>query len=195
MENYYDDMEDSMVPERDGGGGGVVSPCDDILGDHHQSSMIMKGSTVAAFNQQRTVVGKLSRGEIEDRYLRLLEENIVLKKHAVKQDEKIKKLATKLIRVMSDKKRLEMGKRLFVCLLFLSCLFTKYRGSYIFYVDGQGPNVYFTVKKSPKSCLRRKWMTPKHIHFLTSYNIGLIFQGVVQRLAPYVAIEILKLKN
>ena len=124
MENYYDDMEDSMVPERDGSnGGGGGSPGEDILGDHHQSSMIMKGSTVAAFNQQRTVVAKLSRGEIEDRYLRLLEENIVLKKHAVKQDEKIKKLATKLIRVMSDKKRLEMGMR-FVCLQFLSFLFT-----------------------------------------------------------------------
>lgn len=121
MENYYDDMEDSMVPERDGSnGGGGGSPGEDILGDHHQSSMIMKGSTVAAFNQQRTVVAKLSRGEIEDRYLRLLEENIVLKKHAVKQDEKIKKLATKLIRVMSDKKRLEMGKRLFLSVYLLS---------------------------------------------------------------------------
>ena len=77
MENYYADMEDSMVPERDGSnGGGGGSPGEDILGDHHQSSMIMKGSTVAAFNQQRTVVAKLSRGEIEDRYLRLLEENI-----------------------------------------------------------------------------------------------------------------------
>ena len=51
----------------------------------------------------------ISRGELEDRYLRLLEENVVLKKHAVKQEEKIKKLATKLIRVMSDKKRLEIG--------------------------------------------------------------------------------------
>ena len=49
------------------------------------------------------------RGEVEDRYLRLLEENVVLKKHAVKQEDKIKKLATKLIRVMSDKKRLEIG--------------------------------------------------------------------------------------
>ena len=49
------------------------------------------------------------RGELEDRYLRLLEENVVLKKHAVKQEDKIKKLATKLIRVMSDKKRLEIG--------------------------------------------------------------------------------------
>ena len=41
--------------------------------------------------------------------MRLLEENVVLKKHAVKQEDKIKKLATKLIRVMSDKKRLEIG--------------------------------------------------------------------------------------
>lgn len=79
------------------------------------------------FNQQRAVVAKLSRAEIEDRYLRLLEENVVLKKHACKQvrmnrnhlpvfrslttsrqEDKIKKLATKLIRVLSEKKRLEM---------------------------------------------------------------------------------------
>ena len=37
------------------------------------------------FNQQRALVAKLSRAEIEDRYLRLLEENVVLKKHACKQ--------------------------------------------------------------------------------------------------------------
>ena len=37
------------------------------------------------FNQQRAVVAKLSRDELEDRYLRLLEENVVLKKHACKQ--------------------------------------------------------------------------------------------------------------
>ena len=34
----------------------------------------------------------MSREEIEDRYLRLLEENVVLKKHACKQEDKIKKL-------------------------------------------------------------------------------------------------------
>ena len=52
---------------------------------------------------------KLPREELEDRYLRLLEENTVLKKHACKQEDKIKKLATKLIRVVSDKKRMEVG--------------------------------------------------------------------------------------
>ena len=41
--------------------------------------------------------------------MRLLEENTVLKKHACKQEDKIKKLATKLIRVVSDKKRMEVG--------------------------------------------------------------------------------------
>ena len=46
--------------------------------------------------------------EILVRYLRLLEENTVLKKHACKQEDKIKKLATKLIRVVSDKKRMEV---------------------------------------------------------------------------------------
>ena len=51
----------------------------------------------------------MSREELEDRYLRLLEENVVLKKHACKQEDKIKKLATKLIRVVSDKKRMEVG--------------------------------------------------------------------------------------
>ena len=100
-----------MLPERDVSHMGF-SVGEEILGNLEQDSsasqMIMKTST-AAFNQQRSVVAKLARGELEDRYLRLLEENVVLKKHAVKQEEKIKKLATKLIRVMSDKKRLEMS--------------------------------------------------------------------------------------
>ena len=39
----------------------------------------------AAFNHQRAVVSKLSREDLEDRYLRMLEENVVIKKHACKQ--------------------------------------------------------------------------------------------------------------
>ena len=62
-----------------------------------------------ALLQQRMLVAKLSREEVEDRYLRLLEENTLLKKHACKQEEKIKKLATKLIRVISEKKRMEVA--------------------------------------------------------------------------------------
>ena len=65
--------------------------------------------TDAALVQQRAVVARLGRDALEDRYLRLLEENTLLKKHACKQEDKIKKLATKLIRVVSDKKRMEVA--------------------------------------------------------------------------------------
>lgn len=41
--------------------------------------------------QQRAMVSKWSREEIEDKFLRMYEENLVLKKHARKQEEKIKK--------------------------------------------------------------------------------------------------------
>lgn len=41
--------------------------------------------------QQRRMVSKWDRGELEDKYLRLSEENIILKKHARKQEDKIKR--------------------------------------------------------------------------------------------------------
>ena len=41
--------------------------------------------------QQRRAVAKISREELEDKYLRLHDENLVLKRHARKQEEKIKK--------------------------------------------------------------------------------------------------------
>ena len=41
--------------------------------------------------QQRRMVSKWSRDELEDKYLRQSEENIILKKHARKQEDKIKR--------------------------------------------------------------------------------------------------------
>ena len=55
--------------------------------------------------QERLLIAKLSREDLEDKYLKNYDENIVLKKHCRKQEEKIKKLATKLIRMANDKKR------------------------------------------------------------------------------------------
>ncbi|NXN56848.1 FTM protein, partial [Rynchops niger] len=55
----------------------------------------------------RQSVSRISRGELEDRFLRLHDENILLKQHANKQEEKIKRMATKLIRLVNDKKRSE----------------------------------------------------------------------------------------
>ncbi|KAF0292854.1 Protein fantom [Amphibalanus amphitrite] len=55
--------------------------------------------------QERAGISKLSREELEDRHLRLLEENQILKKHCHKQEDKIKRLATKLLRLVQDRKK------------------------------------------------------------------------------------------
>ncbi|NXW82899.1 FTM protein, partial [Alopecoenas beccarii] len=55
----------------------------------------------------RQAVSQISRKELEDKLLSLRDENILLKQHANKQEEKIKRLATKLIRLVNDKKRSE----------------------------------------------------------------------------------------
>uniref|UniRef100_A0A8C5W9A7 RPGRIP1 like n=1 Tax=Leptobrachium leishanense TaxID=445787 RepID=A0A8C5W9A7_9ANUR len=57
----------------------------------------------------RQVVSQISREELEDRYLRIHDENLLLKQHARKQEDKIKRMATKLIRLVQDKKRAEQG--------------------------------------------------------------------------------------
>lgn len=41
--------------------------------------------------QQRRMVSKWDRDTLEDKYLRMYEENLILKKHARKQEDKIKR--------------------------------------------------------------------------------------------------------
>ncbi|NXI61900.1 FTM protein, partial [Anseranas semipalmata] len=55
----------------------------------------------------RQAISRISREVLEDKFLRLRDENILLKQHANKQEEKIKRMATKLIRLVNDKKRSE----------------------------------------------------------------------------------------
>ncbi|XP_035981500.1 protein fantom [Fundulus heteroclitus] len=57
--------------------------------------------------RERQNVGKLSREELEDRFLRVHEETLQLKQHAHKQDEKIKKLGTKLMKLVKDRGRMQ----------------------------------------------------------------------------------------
>lgn len=57
--------------------------------------------------KSRQAVSRISREELEDRFLRLQDENILLKQHGHKQQDKIKRMATKLIRLVNDKKRYE----------------------------------------------------------------------------------------
>ncbi|KAM6300560.1 protein fantom [Aegotheles albertisi] len=55
----------------------------------------------------RQAISRISREELEDRFLRLRDDNTLLKQHANKQEEKIKRMATKLIRLANDKKKSE----------------------------------------------------------------------------------------
>ncbi|XP_055992298.1 protein fantom [Sorex fumeus] len=57
--------------------------------------------------KSRQAVSRISREELEDKFLRLHDENTLLKQHARKQEDKIKRMATKLIRLVNDKKRYE----------------------------------------------------------------------------------------
>ena len=60
-------------------------PVKDLNDASAESDLARQMEAEHVFNQQRAVVAKLTRDELEDRYLRLLEENVVLKKHACKQ--------------------------------------------------------------------------------------------------------------
>ena len=41
--------------------------------------------------QERLLISKLSREDLEDKYLKIYDENILIKKHARKQEDRIKK--------------------------------------------------------------------------------------------------------
>ncbi|KAK5931657.1 hypothetical protein CesoFtcFv8_000073 [Champsocephalus esox] len=57
--------------------------------------------------RERQDVSKVSREELEDRFLRLHEETLLLKQKTHAQDDKIRKLGTKLMRLLKDRGRME----------------------------------------------------------------------------------------
>ncbi|XP_001234248.4 protein fantom isoform X1 [Gallus gallus] len=68
----------------------------------------VRGLLASARNvKARQAVSQFSRKELEDKYLQLRDENISLKQHANKQEETIKRMATRLIQLVHDKKRNE----------------------------------------------------------------------------------------
>ncbi|XP_078400393.1 protein fantom isoform X1 [Cetorhinus maximus] len=68
----------------------------------------LQESSGAQNTRARQAMSRICREELEDRFLRLHDENLLLKQHARKQEDKIKRMATKLIRLVNDKKRSEM---------------------------------------------------------------------------------------
>ncbi|KAK3526047.1 hypothetical protein QTP70_012811 [Hemibagrus guttatus] len=82
-------------------------PVRDITLNLNGTGMLEKESLQNA--RARQAVAKISREELEDRYLRMQEENLLLKQHSHKQEDKIKRMATKLIRLVKDRKRVEQA--------------------------------------------------------------------------------------
>ncbi|KAM9352398.1 protein fantom [Symphorus nematophorus] len=64
-------------------------------------------SSVYQNARARQDISRASREELEDRFLRLHEETLHLKQHIHTQDDKIKKLGTKLLRLVKDRGRME----------------------------------------------------------------------------------------
>lgn len=73
----------------------------------YPSGATLPESLLSQNARERQIVSKLSREELEDRYLRMQEENLVLKQHTCKQEDKIRRMATKLIRLVKDRKQAE----------------------------------------------------------------------------------------
>ncbi|NWT88582.1 FTM protein, partial [Lanius ludovicianus] len=55
------------------------------------------------------VLSRISREDLDDKFLRLRDDHILLKQYANKQEEKIKRMTTKLIRLMNDKRKCDQA--------------------------------------------------------------------------------------
>ncbi|XP_065916972.1 protein fantom-like isoform X2 [Dysidea avara] len=53
----------------------------------------------------RRAVAQMERADLEDKQLKLMEENLLLKKHIQSQEEKMKRMATKLLKLAADDRR------------------------------------------------------------------------------------------
>ncbi|GAB1610421.1 hypothetical protein Ahia01_001328400, partial [Argonauta hians] len=56
-------------------------------------------------DQHKKGIGSWGRGDLEDRYLRLYEDHIYLKKHCHKQEDRLKRLGTKVMQLIVDRKK------------------------------------------------------------------------------------------
>ncbi|CAH8603617.1 unnamed protein product [Schistosoma margrebowiei] len=59
--------------------------------------------------ENKNSISSWSKEKLEDQYLRLYDDYLTLKKHACKQEDRIKKMATKILRLANDKKDSDPG--------------------------------------------------------------------------------------
>ncbi|XP_067292112.1 protein fantom isoform X2 [Pseudorasbora parva] len=84
-------------------------PVKDISVGPHAAATLPE-SLLSQNVRERQNVSKISRDELEDKFLRLQDENLTLKQHTCKQEDKIRRMATKLIRLVKDRKQSEGGR-------------------------------------------------------------------------------------
>ncbi|XP_041851957.1 protein fantom [Melanotaenia boesemani] len=82
-------------------------PVRDIMVGLSRLTAAPPDSSVFQHNRARQDISQVSREELEDRFLRVSEETLQLKQHIHRQDDKIKKLGTKLMRLVKDRGRME----------------------------------------------------------------------------------------
>ncbi|KAG7256061.1 hypothetical protein CRUP_019188, partial [Coryphaenoides rupestris] len=82
-------------------------PVKDITLTLSHFATVPHDTSVGQNGRARQDIGRVSREELEDRYLRLHEENLLLKQNGNNQEDKIKRLATKLVKLVKDRRRLE----------------------------------------------------------------------------------------
>ncbi|XP_075068265.1 X-linked retinitis pigmentosa GTPase regulator-interacting protein 1 [Mixophyes fleayi] len=82
----------------------VITAIQDVIrGSHSNRSLTQKAPRIKEKDlKTRYRVSLISRNELEDNFLRLHDENLVLKDYVRKQEDKIKRMATKLLRLSSD---------------------------------------------------------------------------------------------
>ncbi|XP_040208910.1 X-linked retinitis pigmentosa GTPase regulator-interacting protein 1 [Rana temporaria] len=90
----------------------VLRAIQDVITGSNQQRMLMQKSSKMKEKDVKTRrrVALISREELEDKFLRLHEENLLLKEYARKQEDKMKRMATKLLRLTSDHGQHEVKK-------------------------------------------------------------------------------------
>ncbi|XP_072269959.1 X-linked retinitis pigmentosa GTPase regulator-interacting protein 1 [Pyxicephalus adspersus] len=85
----------------------VLRAIQDVITESNPPRLFMQKSLKMKEKDLKTSrrVALIPREELEDNFLRLHEENLLLKEYARKQEDKIKRMATKLLRLTSDHKQ------------------------------------------------------------------------------------------
>ncbi|XP_013769291.1 protein fantom [Pundamilia nyererei] len=82
-------------------------PVKDVTVDLSRLTPAPPESSTYQHARARLDISRVSREELEDRFLRLQEETLQLKQHSHKRDDLIKRLSTKLKRLMNNRDRME----------------------------------------------------------------------------------------